>query len=464
MKILIIILVFGLISVKAFSQDITGQWNGMLNVQGVKLRLVFNVSETESGYSSIMDSPDQGAKDIPVTSTTFEDPEIIFEMKNIGAEYKGSLKGDSIVGTFKQGGQAFPMNLKRDLIEKEEAIRPQEPKKPYPYYSEDVTFKNSKADISLSGTLTLPKKKGKYPVVILISGSGPQNRDEELLGHKPFLVLSDYLTRNGIGVLRYDDRGVAESTGDFGSATSADFATDVESAIAYLKRRKEVDKKNIGLIGHSEGGIIAPMVASKSDDVSFIVLLAGTGIRGDQLLLMQQELIWRVKGTPEEEIIQSKKASESLFERIVKSNDTKVLKEDLTKILNEMIEKDSIEIPEGTTQEKYVTTQVDQITTPWMQYFLKYDPAPTLEEVDCPVLAINGSKDLQVPSKVNLEAIKNALNKGGNDRVTTKEIENLNHLFQESETGSPDEYASIEQTFSPKALEVILEWIESQIN
>lgn len=463
MRILLTFLVVVFISATSHTQDITGQWNGLLEVQGIKLRLVFNVSKTETGYTSTMDSPDQGAKDIPVTATTFEDPKIKFEVKNIGAEYTGELKEDEILGTFKQGGQEFPMNLSRKEIEKVGAKRPQEPTEPYPYYSEDVTFKNSKADISLSGTLTLPKKKGKYPVVVLISGSGPQNRDEELLGHKPFLVISDYLTRNGIGVLRYDDRGVGESTGDFNAANSADFATDVESAIEYLKSRKEVDKKNIGLIGHSEGGIIAPIVAAESDDVSFIVLLAGTGIRGDKLLLMQQELIWRAGGMSEAEIEKSVQTNKQHFELVVKSNDLEELKVDLTHSLNEMIAKDTTQIPEGKSKDEYVSELLGQVANPWMYYFLKYDPAPVLEKVDCPVLAINGEKDLQVPPKENLEAIKRALEKGGNDQVTTKEIENLNHLFQESETGSPNEYASIEQTFSPVALEVMLEWIKIQV-
>lgn len=445
------------------AQDITGQWNGVLKVQGMQLRVVFNVIETEDGYSSTMDSPDQGVNDIPVSTTTFENPEIKFEVKNAGIEYTGELIEDKIIGTFKQGGQEFPMDLSRDEIEKVDVKRPQEPTEPYPYYSEDVTFKNSKADISLAGTLTLPKKKGKYPVVILISGSGPQNRNEELMGHKPFLVISDYLTRNGIGVLRYDERGVGESTGDFDAATSADLATDVKSATEYLKSRKEVDKKNIGLIGHSEGGIIAPMVAAESDDIGFIVLLAGTGIPGDELLLMQQELIWRAGGVPESDIDQSIETNKKLFEIIVKSNDLEKLEEDLTIFLTETYEKDSSRIPEGATIEGLVEVQISQYLTPWMQYFIKYDPAPTLEKVDCPVLAINGDKDLQVPPKENLEAIEKALRKGGNDQVTTKELENLNHLFQESDTGSLAEYAAIEQTFSPVALEVVLEWIKLQV-
>ena len=464
MRIILFFLFSILTSVTIYGQDITGQWNGLLKVQGMQLRLVFNVSKTDDGYTSTMDSPDQGAKDIPVTVTIFEDPNITFEIKNAGIEYKGKLNGDKISGTFKQGGQEFSMDLSRDSIKKVEVNRPQEPTEPFLYYSEDVTFKNPKAEISLAGTLTLPKKKGKYPVVVLISGSGPQNRDEELLGHKPFLVISDYLTRNGIGVLRYDDRGVGESTGDFNAATSADFATDVESAIEYLKSRKEVDEKNIGLIGHSEGGIIAPMVAAESDDVSFIVLLAGTGIRGNKLLLMQQELIWRANGMPESAIEESLETNKQLFEIIVNSSNRDSLTVKLSNAVTEMMKQDSSLIPEGTTIEEYVEQQISPFTTPWMQYFLKYNPAPTLEMVKCPVLAINGEKDLQVPPKENLEAIEVALKKGGNNQVTTKVLTDLNHLFQESETGSPNEYASIEQTFSPAALKVILDWIKMQVD
>ncbi|PHR46203.1 MAG: alpha/beta hydrolase [Fluviicola sp.] len=464
MRVLLILLILTSVSLSTQAQDITGKWNGLLKIQGVQLRLVFNVTKGENRYTSTMDSPDQGVKDIPVTTTTFEDPKVKFEVESAGIVYTGKLLDEKIKGTFKQGGQEFPMDLSREEVKKEEVRRPQEPTKPFPYYSEDVAFENSKADVSLAGTLTLPKKKGKYPVVILISGSGPQNRNEELLGHKPFLILSDYLTRNGIGVLRYDDRGVGESTGDFKAATSKDFATDVESAVEYLKTRKDIDKKNIGLIGHSEGGLIAPMVAAESDDVSFIVLLAGTGIQGDKLLLMQEELIWRENGMPEEEIEKSLRINTALFDIVLNSEDSVKVKEDLTISMTKMIEEDSTEIPEGSTVEDIVEKQVNQFATPWMLYFIRYNPAPTLEKVKCPVLAINGEKDLQVPPKENLQAIEKALNKGGNNKVTTKELAKLNHLFQESETGSPDEYASIEQTFSPIALEVVLEWINLQVD
>ena len=311
--------------------------------------------------------------------------------------------------------------------------------------------------------MTLPKKDGIFPVVILITGSGPQNRDEELLGHKPFLIISDYLTKNEIAVLRYDDRGVGQSTGDFNTATSADFATDVESAIAYLKTRKEINKNKIGLIGHSEGGLIAPIVASKSKDVNFIVLLAGTGIQGDKLLLLQQELIAKANGVSEAEIEKTIQNNSKVIEMVVKSNDNQKLKTDLTKLINELLENEpNTEIPNGMSKEEFVSMQVNEISTPWMVYFMKFNPVITLEKVKCPVLAVNGEKDLQVPPKENLTAIKNALKKGGNKNVTTIEFPNLNHLFQECETGSPNEYATIEQTISPIVLKEITRWIKLQ--
>ena len=461
-KFLVILLIL-FVSVTMSAQDVTGQWYGVLKVQGTQLRLVFNVTKSGTALSSTMDSPDQGAKGIPVTKTTFENSKIKFEVSNAMIEYNGELKNDEIIGTFKQAGQEFPMNLSRKVIEKEVIKRSQEPTKPYSYYSEDVIFPNAKANISLAGTLTLPKKDGNYPVVILISGSGAQNRDGELLGHKPFLVISDYLTKNGIAVLRYDDRGFGKSTGNFETATSADFATDVESAVAYLKTRKEINPKKIGLMGHSEGGIIAPMVAAKSKDISFIVLLAGTGIQGDKIVLLQQELIAKANGAPEMEIKKSVEGNEKLLEMVVQSDNDEKLKSELRNHLNELIKDNSDkEIPQGMTKEQYISLRVSVITSPWMQYFLKYNPQAVLEKVKCPVLAVNGEKDLQVPPKENLTAIKNALIKGGNKNVTTIEFPNLNHLFQESTTGSPAEYGTIEQTFSPVALNEITKWIQKQ--
>ncbi len=463
MRTYLILLIALFTSLTLNAQGITGQWNGILKVQGMQLRLVFHISTTENGYSSTMDSPDQGANGIPVTNTTFKNSMLKIEILNARIEYNGELKEDEILGTFKQAGQAFPLNLSRKAVEKEAVKRPQEPTKPYSYYTEDVAFQNKKANITLAGTLSLPKKESGSPVVVLITGSGPQNRDEELKGHKPFLVISDYLTKNGIAVLRYDDRGIGQSTGNFKTATTADFASDVESAVAFLKTRKEIDKNKIGLIGHSEGGIIAPMVASKSNDISFIVLLAGTGIRGDKLLLLQQELIAKASGVAETDIKKFLQTNTRVFDMVLKSQDDQSLKTDLIKYIKGIFGSDtSVKVPNGMTEDEFITVQVNQIMNPWMLYFIKYNPAAALEKVKCPVLALNGEKDLQVPPKENLTAIENALKKGGNKKVTIKKLPNLNHLFQECTTGLPAEYSTIEQTFSPAALSEIAKWITDQ--
>lgn len=464
MKNLTLVILTSLFSLTIYGQDITGQWNGALKIQGTQMRLVFNVTQSDNGLSSTMDSPDQGAKGILTTTTSFENSILKITIANAKIEYEGTLGQDNIiVGTFKQGGQSFPMNLSKEKIEKEKLVRPQEPIKPFPYYSEDITFENKKVGINLAGTLTLPNKEGVFPVVILISGSGPQNRDEELLGHKPFLVLSDFLTKNGIAVLRYDDRGIAMSKGDFKTATSADFATDVESAIAYLKTRKEINKNKIGLIGHSEGGLIAPMVANNSKDVAFIILLAGTGIQGDSLLLLQKKLIEEASGINKEDIQKGQSLNRKVFDIVNKSSSLEQLNSDLTIYFKQILKDNpNTQKPAEMSDDDFVNLQVKQIATPWRQYFIKYNPATALEKVKCPVLAINGEKDLQVPPKENLEAINKALTKGGNKRVTTKELPNLNHLFQECKTGLPDEYATIEQTFSPIALTEILKWLQSQ--
>lgn len=458
MKTILILVVAMFTSSITNAQDITGQWNGILKIQGMQLRVVFHISKTDTGYSSTMDSPDQGARGLPVTTTIFEKSKLTLESKMSRFEFNGELKDTMIVGTFNQNGISIPLNLSKAEEEIGNAIpkRPQEPIKPYPYYSEDVTFKNNKANVTLAGTLTLPQKEGIYPVVILITGSGPQNRDEEILGHKPFLVISDYLTRNGIAVLRYDDRGVAKSTGDFKTATTADFATDVESAISYLKTRKEINVKKIGLIGHSEGGIIAPMVASKSKDVDFIVLLAGQGLSGDKLMLLQKEKIEQAMNINEQEISKGQKIFSGAYRIILESHTDNT---DLKNKLNTYF----IQSFDNKLSEEQVNAITNSITTPWMIYFLKYNPVPALEKVKCPVLAIDGEKDLQVPPE-NLIAIKTALENGGNKNVTTKLFPNLNHLFQDCKTGLPSEYSEIEETFSPAALAEITKWIRRQVD
>ncbi|MDD4969204.1 MAG: acyl-CoA thioester hydrolase/BAAT C-terminal domain-containing protein [Paludibacter sp.] len=449
-----------------FGQEITGDWNGALKIQSMQLRLVFHITKNTAGYSATMDSPDQGAKDIPMSKAQFENGILTIEMAVAQIEYTGKLESSGIVvGDFKQAGQTFPMNLTRKAIEKVELKRPQEPVKPYPYYSEEVTFQNTKENITLAGTLTLPAKTGNYPVVVLITGSGPQNRDEELMGHKPFLVLSDYLTRHGIGVLRYDDRGTNASKGDFAKATSFDFATDVQSAVNYLRTRNDIDKKHIGLIGHSEGGMIAPVVAVQDKGISFIVLMAGPGESGGDILLLQQGLIGRASGMKEENLKTTNDLNTHIYRMIDKIQNTDTLKLKITGyLLAKSKELPDLNIPKGSTVNDYIDIVIKQTLNPWMLAFIRYNPAPMLEKVKCPVLAINGNKDMQVPSNVNIPAIEKALQKGGNKKSTCKEMPGLNHLFQECKTGLPNEYVEIEQTIAPIAMETITNWIKKIVN
>jgi uncharacterized protein len=445
----------------AKGQDITGQWLGTLNVQGMKLRLVFNIQQKDSAYKATMDSPDQGVKGLPVTAVEFKNTFLKISVAAAQINYEGTLENDKITGTFKQGGLSLPLNLSKNLEEQAKINRPQEPKKPYPYYSEELVFTNKKENITLAGTLTLPTKEGKYPVVVLISGSGPQNRDCEIVGHKSFLLIADYLTKRGIGVLRYDDRGVAESKGIFSAATSQDFATDVEAAVSYLKTRNDINPKKIGLIGHSEGGLIAPMVAAKSKDVSFIVLLAGVGVNGGDVLLTQQRAISEGMGLNQKAIDLNYGINKKAYDLIKKSQNADNLKKELTDYFEKTIKETPYAKPPQMSEVDYVKAQVTANSNVWLQYFIRFDPANTLKNVKCPVLALNGDKDLQVSSKINLKAIEEALKKAKNKRVTIKEMPNLNHLFQECKTGLTIEYGEIEQTFSPTALNEMGVWLEN---
>lgn len=299
MRKLIVLMVLMLCLAQA--QDIIGKWNGMLRAQRMELRLIFQITLHDSTYEAKMDSPDQNTFGIPASATTFKNSTLTVELAKIGTRYQSKPGPDGIEGTFYQLSQSFPLNLTKNLIEKKTLFRPQEPKKPYPYTSEDVKFSGDRGKIELAVTLTVPAGNEKVPVAILISGSGPQNRDEEFMTHKPFLVLADVLTQKGIAVLRYDDRGFGQSTGKHGSATSVDFANDVSAAIDYLKTRKEINQTRIGLIGHSEGGLIAPLVATDTQ-LDFMVLLAVSGVSGNQILLKQVELTGRVQGMDEESI------------------------------------------------------------------------------------------------------------------------------------------------------------------
>jgi uncharacterized protein len=462
-KILVILIMLGA-TVLSGAQEITGQWNGLLKAPGAQLRIVFHIEKEGDGFKATMDSPDQNAFGFKVTSVKFEKQELTLKLAELMIEYTGIPDDVIIKGNFKQAGMSFPLDLTREEIIVQAYRRPQEPVKPFPYLAEEVGFENAVDKIKLAGTLTYPSGNGPFPAVVLISGSGPQNRDEEVFGHKPFLVLSDHLTRNGIAVLRFDDRGTAQSEGNFSTATSEDFARDVQAAIKYLKTRKEINHQKIGLIGHSEGGIIAPMVAVESPDIAFIVLLAGTGIPGDELLLMQQQLIGRAYDLSDEELDQAAHINKEAFRILKGSSQTDELSELLTDFLKQNL-KNSIDspIPQGLSEDEFIAMQVQQLVTPWMRFFVAHNPAPVLEKVTCPVLALNGEKDLQVPPKENLSAIEEALLKGGNTTITVKELPGLNHLFQECETGSPAEYADIEQTLSPEMLNEIATWISKVV-
>ncbi|MDF4220056.1 alpha/beta hydrolase [Maribacter sp. M208] len=336
-----------------------------------------------------------------------------------------------------------------------QSSRPQEPKQPFEYISENVVFKNNLDSISLAGTLTYPKMGSDFPAVILISGSGPQDRNSELMNHKPFLVIADYLTKNGIAVLRVDDRGTHESEGNYNETGLKGFVNDTKSAFEFLKTHKEINNSKIGLIGHSLGGVIAPIIASENTDVSFIVILAGSGIRGDKLMLLQKELIERKMGVPEVGITQGQNNMKGAYDIILKSNNNNTqLQTELKNYFDNVFG--------GMLPTNQIQALSEQMSIPWLTDFIKFDPQTSLSKTKCPVLALNGSNDLQVPPKENLETIEMILKENGNKDVETKQLENLNHLFQESETGLPNEYATIEQTFSPKVLEIMTEWIKQR--
>jgi uncharacterized protein len=376
--------------------------------------------------------------------------ELKIESKPIGGVFEGKIAADrsSIDGTWTQGGGSLPLLLKPVKDHSElEWKRPQNPKKPYPYHEEEVSYDNTVQDVTLAATLTLPQGEGPFPAVLLITGSGPQDRDESLQGHKPFLILADYLTRRGIAVLRADDRGVGKSTGVFAKATTADFATDTEAGIAYLKTRPEIDHRKIGLIGHSEGGVIAPMVAARNADVAFIVMMAGTGVPGDDILVAQGEAIALASGTSPEVAAKAAAKEREMLKLVETGKDDAALEKELK-------EKMAGEVPEA-----QIGLQINEITSPWFRFFLTYDPATALQNVTCPVLAINGEKDTQVPPKQNLPAIRKALEQAGNQHFEADELPGLNHLFQTAKTGAPAEYAEIEETMSPVALEKMAGWI-----
>lgn len=438
---------------KTTDSPIIGNWLGTLKVNAVELRVGFRISADKDGkLVAKFDSLDQGAKDLPVETVTFEKKQLTLKLPPFKINYNGELQADNetIKGDFLQGPLKLPLELKK--VEKFPSIaRPQNPKKPYPYDETEVKFDSKAADVKLAGTLTTPKGDGPFPAVVMITGSGPQDRDETLMGHKPFWVIADHLTRKGIAVLRFDDRGVAKSTGNHDKANSFDFAEDVAGAVAFLKTRKEIGK--IGLMGHSEGGLIAPIVASKNADVGFIVMLAGPGLSGDEVLISQGAAILKGSGN-ESEVARTKELQLKLFGLVKKDAETKEVKAAMEEFVKTLSEKEQKEFKDAGG---FAT--VDRLTTPWFRAFIKFDPRPVLKQVKCPVLAVNGELDIQVLPKENLAEIEKALKAGNNPDVTLKEFPKLNHLFQTAKTGMVGEYGQIEETIAPAVLETVTDWI-----
>ena len=451
-----------------------GDWQGSLQVGPQSLPLIVHLTQGADGLEATMDSPAQGAMGIPVSSVRVAGDSLVFEVAVIQGRYEGVRGSGGLVdGTWSQGPNALPLVLERVADGEAPAAvptpadRPQTPRCPCPYEVEEVVVPNPEAGIELAGTLTLPPADGPVPGVVLVSGSGPQDRDETLMGHKPFAVLADHLTRSGIAVLRYDDRGVGGSTGEFAAATSADFASDADAALAFLATRPEVDAGAVGIVGHSEGGLVGPLVTTRSDRARFLVLLAGPGVPGRDILRTQSRAVAELEGVSPEVIEINRRVLDGLFRVIAETEDPDEAATRARAVLSDAVaeidpaDRAAAGIPQGDL-DPWLDAQVAQFNSPWMRYFLAYDPGPVLETVHVPVLALNGTLDAQVDADINLTAIGAALTRGGNPDHTEEALPGLNHLFQEAGSGTPTEYATIEQTMSPRAMDRVAEWIKER--
>lgn len=431
-------------AVKPAVRNAEGIWEGTLLAGATNIRITLKIRKDPSGiFTGTLDSIDTNLSDVPLTDVTFrENTYVHVDIKRMAATYDAKLAEDgaSMNGTWTQGTASLSLPLKR--VEKAtELRRPQMPQPPFPYKAEEVTYANPKAPgVQLSGTLTLPQGSGPFTAALLLTGSGPQDRDESLMGHKPFLVIADYLTRRGIAVLRVDDRGVGKSTGRFNTATTADFAGDAEAGLAFLKSRKEIDSARIGLIGHSEGGLIAPLIASRHPEVAFVVMLAGPGVTGAEVVTGQVGAMVRASGAPAEAVAKAEETQRNIMQVVVEEPDDAKAEERLKAIAGP-------------------NPQIKALLTPWYRYFAAYNPRPVLEKVKQPVLALNGDKDVQIVAEDNLPEIRAALTKGGNKNFEIVKLHDLNHLFHTAKTGMPNEYGAIEETFSPKALQIMGDWV-----
>lgn len=448
-----LIIIYLLGSSYNFAQNITGSWSGDLEIPDNPVRVIFTISSAGEVLTSTVDIPMQGLTDYKIESTLFEDSILTIKIPEMQIVYSGTFDGNNdIIGELSQGGRALPLNLSRGKVE---LNRPQEPKAPFDYFSEEVMFINKEDKIKLSGTLTLPEKGGNFPIAIIVSGSGPQNRDGAIFGHKPYLLIAHKLTQNGIGVLRFDERGVGDSEGDFSTATIESFSKDVKSAIDYLKTRKEVNTSQIGLIGHSLGGLIAPKVAVETGEINFVVLLAAPIVNGDQLMLSQKAAAERIGGLPEEAIIEGKETFGKIYD-FIRSSD-KAGKE-LGDDLNEMFR---VEF-NGALSETEISSMTQQLVSPEMLGIIRSTASINLIKLNCPTLALWGDKDFQVSSEQNSTELTRIIEESEKDNYKVVVLENLNHLFQECSTGGIEEYPKIEQTISPDALDALISWVKQK--
>ena len=434
---------------------VEGNWQTAIEAHGLRLRYQLHVShDTEGELVGALDNLDQGVIGLPAVRVSLkEDNSFHFEIPSVAGIFEGTFDPakNTIIGNWSQTGAEQKMEFKRS-DQPLEIRRPQTPVKPYPYREEEVSFSNAAANVTLAGTLTIPKGTGPFPAAVLIAGSGPYDRDEALASHKPFLVLADYLTRKGIAVLRYDKRGIGKSTGSVDSATTLDLASDAQAAVAYLKARKDVDAAKIGLIGHSEGAMIAPYLATHSADIAWLVLLAPPATKGEDTLLNQSEMIGRAGGLSEPQLVASLTFDREAYELVRKEKEPAVL----TQKLNALVKETGLD---AATPPAALETQLRMLSSPWFRFLLDYDPLPVLQALKTPVLALYGEKDLQVPPKANLPLVKKAFTDSGNTDAAGTQLPDLNHQFQHCFSGSPAEYAAIEETLSPQALQLISDWI-----
>ncbi|MBR4562477.1 MAG: alpha/beta hydrolase [Bacteroidales bacterium] len=430
--------------------QIEGYWKGQIDLGTLKLEMAFDIKAIENGYSATLDVPAQGTFDVPVDETTFQDGHLQLTMSVMDANYFGTPKDGVIEGGFTQRGMTFPLNLVKAEKKEQKKARPQDPLPPFNYHIEEVTFVNEKEGNTLVGTLTIPQGEGPFPAMVLVSGSGQQDRDEELMNHRPFWVIADYCALHGIAVLRYDDRGIGGSKGEVENATTMDFSYDAEAAFDYLRNRKEINASQVGILGHSEGGVINFMVAARRPEVAFLVSLAGPSVNGIEVLKEQQKAILKASGMSEEAVQFNSNTNAQMFDIIETSNS----REEADSLLRNLLK--------GWGYNEELTEQtIGQMASPWMYYFLKYDPAEAIVKTNCPAMLLNGSKDLQVIASQNLPAYEKIIAEHGKTNLTLRELPDLNHLFQHCDTGSPNEYFEIEETISPEVLEMIVGFVKS---